>query len=198
MKSYIRKLIAQMSDQVRTDTYYQTNVMKSYIRKLIAQMSDQVRTDTLKDLNQTRFPPLEVAKIINVSSPLLYQGATFLHQKYTVEKLSTTQISALTFSSKATILKYMKRYGIPSRKTGSCFRKPGQGLPYGVKIVAAEEVPHKKELKHLSKMQSLRDKGFSYRKIALICNTENIPTKTRRTKWQAKSVHQVINRANKA
>jgi transcriptional regulator len=44
------------------------------------------------------------------------------------------------------------------------------------------------------KMITLREKGYSYRKIAEILDTMQIPTKTHKRKWQARVVHGILNR----
>ncbi|MGB0454999.1 MAG: recombinase family protein [Bacteriovoracaceae bacterium] len=41
-------------------------------------------------------------------------------------------------------------------------------------------------------MRELRDKGYSYGKIAEIFNSMKIPTKTKRGKWHSKSVYNIL------
>jgi len=55
-------------------------------------------------------------------------------------------------------------------------------------------VDHKRELENIKKMKELRERGYSYWKIAEIFNSMKIPTKTKRGKWHAKSIHQILNK----
>jgi hypothetical protein len=142
--------------------------------------------------NETPFPPLETVKTIHVFEPALYLSREFLHQKYCEERLSTSQIAALCFSSRSTILKYMEKHGIARRKSGASLRRPGYGLAYGRRVVGRFEMENKREMRVIEKMHRMRKQGLSYAKIAIKLNAERIPTKTRRGRWGAKTVHQIL------
>jgi biotin operon repressor len=118
----------------------------------------------------------------------------FLNQKYTEEKLSTEEIAALIFSSRSTVTKYLHHFGIKVRERRAVKFKAGCGLAYERKNYGGVELANKREQEVIKKMKSLRDKGFSYRKVADVLNSMKIPTKTRICAWSGKSVWQVINK----
>lgn len=51
---------------------------------------------------------------------------------------------------------------------------------------------HQRELKAIEKMRKLREKGFSYWKIAEVLNAMKVPTKTHKGKWHARTVLSVL------
>lgn len=79
------------------------------------------------------------------------------------------------------ISKQMKEFGIPIKNAGSNVARK-RGLAYGEKCRERELKAHKRELENVQKMKDLRDKGFSYWKIADVFNSMGIPTKTRKGK----------------
>ncbi len=121
-----------------------------------------------------------------------FKNKIFLQQKYVVEGLSCGEIAAQIFSARTTVLKYLKLHGIPVREVGSN-QKRKRGLGYGEKVECRQVVDHVREQENRTKMQELRDKGYSYWKIAEVFNTLKIPTKTRRGRWHAKTVQQILN-----
>jgi hypothetical protein len=100
-------------------------------------------------------------------------------------------------SSRTTVLKRLKECEILIRGIGSN-QKRKRGVAYGKKIEKRELSEHKRELEAIEKMNELRDKGYSYRKVAEILNTMKIPTKTRRGKWHGKTVHQILSKSKSA
>ena len=129
-----------------------------------------------------------------VISPFL--NKEFLQQKYVKEGLSTTQISDEICSAHSTVLKYLRKFKIPIRKSIDRVRgkRKGYGLAYGKRIVKGKLVDHKREQENIQKMRNLRDKeGYSYWKIASIFNSMEISTQTGRGKWHAKTIQQILN-----
>jgi hypothetical protein len=123
-----------------------------------------------------------------------FKSKSFLQQKYVQEGLSCGEIANQIFSARTTVLKYLKLHGIPVRESGSN-QKRKRGLAYGKKIESRHVIDHARELENTKKMRELRDKGFSYWKIAEVFNTLKIPTKTRKGKWHAKTIHQILTRS---
>ncbi|WP_414698976.1 recombinase family protein [Oligoflexus sp.] len=64
-------------------------------------------------------------------------------------------------------------------------------LAYGEKLVQRRESGHRRELENIVKMTELRQRGFSYHKIAAILNSMGIPTKNRK-KWHATTVMNIL------
>ena len=96
-------------------------------------------------------------------------------------------------AAESSVHKYLHKYEIPIRESGDNIqRRSGRGLAFGRKISNRLEVDHKRELEAVAKMRSLRDQGLSYWKIADILNAMKVPTKTRRGRWHARSVQQVL------
>ena len=120
-----------------------------------------------------------------------YLDKEFLYQKYVVERLSCEEISKQLSTARTTILKYLKLHGIPVREVGVNTNRK-RGIAYGAKRLNGEEAQHKRELENIRKMRELRDKGYSYRRIAEVFNLMGILTKTRRGKWHAKTVSQIL------
>ncbi len=123
-----------------------------------------------------------------------FKDKTFLHQKYVVEGLSCEEIATQIFSARTTVLKYLNIHGIPVREVGTN-QKRVRGLAYGQKVKERSLAEHKREQEAILKMRELRDKGFSYWKIADVLNAMKVPTKTRKGKWHARSVLAILDRS---
>lgn len=137
------------------------------------------------------FPPAKILMISCLSEDPLYKNKFFLQQKYVEERLSCEEIAEQIFSARTTVLKYLKIHGIPVRETGTNLKRV-RGLAYGQKIKERTLAEHERELDAISKMKELRKKGFSYWKIADVLNTMKVPTKTRKGRWHARSVHSIL------
>lgn len=97
-------------------------------------------------------------------------------------------------AARCTISKQMKAFGIQTRVTGSVQNRK-RGLAYGEKCRDRKLRAHKRETENIQKMKDLRNKGFSYWKIVVIFNSMEIPTKTRKGKWYAKTIQQILDKA---
>jgi len=140
---------------------------------------------------QTHFPPAQIVMFSSILSDPSFKNKSFLHQKYVVEGLTCGEIADQIFSARTTILKYLKLHGIPVRETGTN-QKRKRGLGYGQKVQCRHIENHQREQENIKKMRELRDKGYSYWKIAEVFNTLKIPTKTRKGKWHAKTIQQIL------
>lgn len=139
------------------------------------------------------FPSAEVIMILTICDLPRYKNKSFLYQKYVIEKLSCEEIAKEIFSARTTVLKYLKHFNIPVRDIGSN-NKRKRGVSYGTKYQRRMELVHKKEQENIKKMRELRDKGFSYWKIADVFNSMKIPTKTGKGRWHAKSIQQILSK----
>ena len=139
------------------------------------------------------FPPGIFSMISTINTIPLFKNKEFLHQKYMVEKLTCEEIAKEIVSARSTVLKYLKLYNIPVREVGSNQTRK-RGLAYGIKCVKKNELEHKREIENIFKMRELRDKGFSYHKIAAIFNSMKIPTKIRKGKWHSKCIYNILHR----
>jgi hypothetical protein len=137
------------------------------------------------------FPPANILMISIVCNDQPYKNKSFLHQKYVVEGLSCEEIASQIFSARTTVLKYLKLYGIPVREVGKN-QKRARGLAYGKKVKERVFAEYRREQEVILKMRELRDKGFSYWKIADVLNAMKVPTKTRRGKWHARTVQAIL------
>lgn len=120
----------------------------------------------------------------------------FLHQKYIVEELSASQIAAQIFSARSTVVKHLKKYGIPLRSEEESRKLRKGQLGYGERTKNGKPDQHKREIENIKKMQKLRDQGYSYWKIAEVFNSMAIPTKTRKAKWHPTTVMKILKTAN--
>ena len=100
-------------------------------------------------------------------------------------------MAVLVPCSVSTVLKYLRVHGIPVRASGDNVRRK-RSLRYGVRVEGRQQVVHKAEMATIQNMAHLRLQGFSYWKIADILNSMRVPTKTRRGKWHARSVQQIL------
>ncbi len=122
-----------------------------------------------------------------------YRNKFFLQQKYVEERLSCEEIASQIFSARTTVLKYLKLHNIPIREVGSNIKRV-KGLAYGKKIKTRNLAEHQRESDAITKMKELREKGFSFWKIADVLNTMKIPTKTRKGRWHARTVQAILMR----
>lgn len=106
-----------------------------------------------------------------------------------VEGLSIADIAIQTFSSTSTVHKYLSRYNLPLRSTDT---KTRSRLRYGESLKNGRVCGERKELRTIAKMQDLRDRRFSYWKIADVFNSMKIPTKTGRGKWHARYIQKLL------
>ena len=127
-----------------------------------------------------------------------YKNEFFLREKYLLEKLSTRQIAKQVFSARSTVVKHLKAYGIPMRTEDEAHDLNNGQCAFGEKMLGGKVLPHKGELEVLRRMQSLRNSGHSYRKIAAQLNVSGIPTKNRKTKWHATTVMKMLKKTAKA
>lgn len=137
------------------------------------------------------FPPDNILMISCLSEDPLYKNKFFLHQKYVEERLSCEEIASLIFSARTTVLKYHKLHNIPIREVGNNIRR-ARGLAYGKKIKTRNLAEHQRESDAITKMKELKEKGFSFWKIADVLNTMKVPTKTRKGRWHARTVQAIL------
>ena len=133
--------------------------------------------------------------ISSIRDTPLFKVKSFLYQKYVVENLSTRQISDQIFSARSSVMKHLKRFEIPLRpedEESNRRRSPA----FGQRRTGSYTITHKRELDIINKMQKLRTEGLSYWKVADVLNALGIPTKTRKGKWSAKQVHQILVKLN--
>ena len=112
----------------------------------------------------------------------------FLKQKYLKEGLSSTEIAKLTFSSRPTITKRLKQYGIPLK---TITRRNDGGHVFGYRKYGGKAIELKKEQEVIELIKSYRNSGYSYQKIAEILNDKKIETKQRKGFWYSKVVRDI-------
>jgi hypothetical protein len=127
-----------------------------------------------------------------------FKDKAFLQQKYLVEKLSMAQIAALCFSSRPTISRHLKRYGISVRKGDQRLLLNKGQLALGEKRWKGAIHANQEELKVVRKIMQLREQGYSYRQIAAWLDGRGIRTKNRRSQWKAATVMKICRRATES
>ena len=168
-----------------------TEVLKYFSGVNISRLLKKMGWQTEDYLN---FFPFGIFSMISVVNTIpLFKNKEFLPQKYVVKKLTCEEIAKEIVSARTTVLKHLKLYNIPVREVGSNQTRK-RGLAYGSICVKKNELDHKREIENISKMRELRDKGFSYHKIAAIFNSMKIPTKTRKGQWHSKTIYQILSR----
>jgi DNA-binding CsgD family transcriptional regulator len=145
------------------------------------------------DSDSETFSADEISIDSTISDIPLYKIKSFLHQKYVVEGLSPQQISDQIFSARSSVLKYLKAYKIPLRPADTA-REIRRSPAFGQRRLGGFNTENKTELEVIKKMRKLRAEGLSYWKIADVLNALGVPTKTRKGRWSAKQVHQIMMR----
>ena len=135
------------------------------------------------------FPPVEVVDYIEFTVIPKYLNRDFLHQKYVVEKLSCEEISRQIFSSKSTVLKYLKLHKIPLRGVGT-----GHKIKYGIKKIGEKISTHKSEVEIIKKMELMKKRGDSYWTIAKHFNNRELKTKRKGGKWHPNTIKSILDR----
>lgn len=135
-----------------------------------------------------------MSNIIQLPVKNEWRNKELLHQKYVIERRSLSELAVEFGVVRQTISKQMKEFGIQTRISGTVQNRK-RGLAYGEKCRDRKLRAHKREIENIQKMKDLRDKGFSYWKIAEIFNSIEIPTKTRKGKWYAKTIQQILDKA---
>jgi len=93
------------------------------------------------------------------------------------------------------VVKYLKKFGIALRTADQA--KTRSQLGFGEQWRQRQVQVNKREQDLIVKMRNLRAEGLSYWKIADVLNAWGIPTKTKKGKWSAKQVHQILRRVEK-
>jgi hypothetical protein len=143
----------------------------------------------LHSLSQPLFPPLQLVVNSSFSHRPAYKDASFLHQKYVVERLSMQEIADRIFSSTRTVAKYLKQAAIEARPSEA---KNSSRLRYGESWRRGQVEHNRREAQNIDRMRSLRAKRFSYGKIADIMNSMKVPTKTGRGRWHARYIQELL------
>ncbi len=109
-----------------------------------------------------------------------------------IEKKTGSQISKELGVSRATVIKYQKRFGLQARTTGKNVRRK-RGVSYGTKISSNGKMTKiTNESNVIEAMRIWRGKGKSFREIANLLNDQKVPTKTGKGPWHGKTVHQIL------
>jgi transposase len=111
----------------------------------------------------------------------------FLQRKYVTEGLSIQQIMDLTMSSKTTVKRYLKEFGIPLRGEDLRLGPPR----YGERRLKGRKVQNSAEVEVMEKIRDMHEKGISATQIAKLLNTLALPTKLGR-KWHAKTILKIL------
>lgn len=137
--------------------------------------------------------PLYITDFIPFFTTPAFKQPEFLHREYIEKSRTVQEIATEIGSSKSTVLKHLREFGIAVREVGAPQRRK-RGLAYGKRVVARVQVDHKQELETIEKIKQLRAKGFSYWKIADALNTLGVKTKTRNSIWHATTVMGILKR----
>lgn len=98
----------------------------------------------------------------------LYLNQEYLRKKYVDENLSADEVASEIGCAVSTVLKHLKKYGIPVRGNGQNIR-PKRHLPFGKKIVGRSVEDHKREQEVLKQIKELRDQGHTGQTSASSC-----------------------------
>lgn len=116
----------------------------------------------------------------------------FLEAEYVINQKSAKAIAKESGCSHSTILKYLKVFGI-SVRSGSTRYLKGQ-LSYGLELIDGKLRIQEMEEAMIAKIESLREQGFSYHKIADVLNTLGVQTKQKTSRWHATTIMKILRR----
>jgi hypothetical protein len=141
---------------------------------------------------QPELPPHTFTNSLDFSITRSYCDAFFLHQKYVVEGLTPAQIAAQTFSSKKTVLHWLRLQKIQVKPEDLA----GSQTPYGFRRVHGRLTLHAQEQKTISRMADLKKQGYTYREIANVMNSLKVSGRKASGKWYLKTIYQILRRWN--
>jgi hypothetical protein len=118
----------------------------------------------------------------------LYLNQEYLRKKYVDENLSADEVASEIGCAVSTVLKHLKKYGIPTRDSGENIR-PKRHLPFGKKIVGRSVEDHKRSPK--------ADQRASESGPQLLENSQDPKhaegtDETGRGRWHARSVMSIL------
>jgi hypothetical protein len=91
-------------------------------------------------------------------------------------------------------VKYLKAYKISLRTEDDARKLRKSNLAYGERWQDGKVVPCKREQENIVMIKKLRAQGMGLQGIADFLNSMEIPTKTRKGKWQTAQVWYILNR----
>ncbi len=138
----------------------------------------------------------EVIDKFKFSRNKIILDSDFLNLKYVKEGLTSSEIARLTFSSRTTVNKKLKEFGIRQKGNDESRRRTG-GYVYGFKNVKGKSVLFKKENNVIVKIIKMRRENYSYQKIALWLNSNFIENKSGKYNWSSKMVRDIYLRESK-
>lgn len=141
---------------------------------------------------QQIFLQSELVDFISITPQKFLFTKNFLHQKYVVEGLSSSEIAAQTFSSRATVTKRLKEFNIPLK---TITRRETGGQVYGYRRYLGMSIPVKKEQRVINQINSYRSRGYSYQRIADLLNKSGVKTKHDNGVWFSKVIRQIHRRS---
>lgn len=132
-----------------------------------------------------------ISDIIEFQVKPLYRDESFLRQKYLVERLSPGQIASAIGAGRTTVARHLKEFGIRLRTEDEA-KKLHRALAFGERIQDGKIVLCKREQETIEMVQKLRAQGMGLQAIADFLTSMNIPTKTKKGKWQVSMVWYVL------
>ncbi len=142
------------------------------------------RSTMLDELcDYTNYVPVIIAHFFN--KPI--QNSKLLRKLYLEKDLSSYEISKLTGWPRSSISDATRALGFKKEEVKA------PTLRFGEKLVGTTRVVHKGEQKVIEKMISLREKGYSFKRISEHLNDKNIPTKLGGS-WYPSTVKDIVKR----
>jgi len=113
----------------------------------------------------------------------------FLKEKYLQEGFSSKELSAITFSSRTTITRHLKKHKISPH---SITRRETGSHVFGFRKYKGKSIELKKEQEVINTIRTYKALGYSYQKIADILNAKKTETKNKKGIWHPKVVRQIF------
>jgi site-specific DNA recombinase len=171
---------------------FEKSVLKKFFEKKCSRtLKNGAPTTSNKYENSAGF---YVSDFISFPVTPWYRDAEFLRRKYCEERLSAKQIGDLVGSARSTVVTYLKASKIPLRSQEEARKLHKAQSGYGERVLDGKLVPCKRELEVIAMVKNLREQGMTLQAITDFLNSMKIPTKTKKAKWETRTVWNLLYR----
>lgn len=108
------------------------------------------------------------------------------------------QIAREIGCARSTVVKYLLEFGIKLRQDGLLPTYPKSQPAFGEKVYGGKTLPHLGELRIIDQFCKLRQIGLSYGEIAKWANQHQIPTKNKASRWDRRTIFEILRRKSGA
>lgn len=160
---------------------------------------------SVRNLEEKNWGGSRGSKLLNSPQPRLtvtqpfssynwFTDKEFLTREYIEKEKSLSLIAHEIGCARSTVIEHLLKHGIELRTDGLLPHYKKSQLAYGERIYGGKVVPHLGEMNVIARFQELRRRGMSFGKIANWANEQLIPTKNRASKWNRRTIFEILRR----